>query len=97
MKQIKLKDEQVFAQVHEKCLLVQGNVGWTVVISPEKAVKYCDSFDANDNSQNKENWGFYSVSEGVVLTHQDAKLSLSKADTSALIELVRAAENEIWE
>lgn len=96
MKQISLKNDMVLAEANSKCLLIKANAGWTVPISPERAIEYVMNYDRDDNSKNKENYGFFDMPKGVVLTHNDAKITFSNQEVSALIELINTAEQELW-
>jgi len=87
---IELKERNI-SFIADKCGLTIATSGWTVPISPSDATAYADDFDLNDNSNNKENHGFFMDSSGVVLTHKDAKIRFSKEDAHTLIEFINEA------
>lgn len=75
--------DNFLAQAHEDYLLI--NCGWTVLISPEKAREYADTYNDNPNV------GFYDVENWVCLTHNGGKIDLSRQEADALLDLINAA------
>ena len=59
--------------------------GWTVGIPKDMAVKYVESYDSSPAK------GFYKHDGEVILSHGGAKIYLSNAEASAIVELIREA------
>ena len=59
--------------------------GWTLPIPKEKAIEYVAQYNTNPNS------GFYEHQGDVILSHNGAKITLSKGEADAVIALIKAA------
>lgn len=60
-------------------------IGWTVGIPLDKAIEYAKAYS------NDPNTGFYRINDKVVLSHRDAKLTLTEQEAEAIIKLIKLA------
>ena len=79
------ESDNVFARAEEKGILIIN--GWTVAIHKDAAKKYAQNYPANQSPSE----GFMDVQGKVVLTHIDCKLTLTKEEAVAVIDLINGA------
>ena len=85
---IKKKNENLLAWIEEeRGLIIEGH--WAVGIPKTIAIKYVNEYDSLESL----NGGFveYEDSSKVILTHNESKITLTKSETSAIIEMIKAA------
>ena len=96
MTQLKFQRDQyeVLASAEKLGLMIAN--GWSVPITKDDAKHYLESYDKSLNANNQENWGFFNVEGGVVLTHKGAKMKFSNQEADALFALISAASESLW-
>jgi len=64
--------------------------GWTVGIHKDDATEYLNNYNQNPNK------GFFKFEGSVILTHKDAKITLTNEEAEAIRDLIQSASDEIW-
>jgi len=71
--------------IHVDQFGVRFIAGWTVDIPKDAALNYVQTYNQNPNA------GFFEHSGKVILSHQSAKITLTKQEAVAVTDLIRAA------
>lgn len=78
--------QNVLAQADEKGLWIY--CGWTIPIARAKVVEYVKTYNTDPNA------GFYEHEGNVVLTHNFGKITFSKQEFNAIVQLIKAVYPE---
>lgn len=79
--------DRLLASADDKQLLVIA--GWTVAISKDASVMYAKTYNTSPAQ------GFYEHDGSVVLSHGGGKLSLTRQEAEAVLQLIRTAYGPI--
>lgn len=77
------ENDNVFASADEHGVSIF--IGWTVGIPVQDAIRYVQTVGLNENA------GFFPINGKVALSHNGARLSLTKEEADAIIGLIRTA------
>ena len=91
--EINFREDNLLARADQHGLWISTLGGWIVPISISLAKEYANKYGTPDQSANH---GFFDESEKVVLTHNQAKFSFSRAEAAAIIDLINTASREVW-
>lgn len=83
MNNLTLKREPINVLASANQYIVSIFIGWTVSIPRDEAIEY-----AKANSNNP-NFGFHKINGSVVLSHRDAKLTLTEQEAEAICNLIK--------
>lgn len=76
----------LLAEIDENWLWI--HCGWSMPISRTKAVEYVKYYNTEPNT------GFYEHEGKVILTHNHGKITFSAQESSAIVQLIKAAYPE---
>jgi len=82
----------VLASSNSDGIIVYTPSGWSVGISKKDASDYKRDYDKPGSADN----GFKEHEGEVILSHRDAKVTLSQNEANAIIDLIEDAENNLW-